>query len=67
MVQGPPAAPRDPGTFPAASRKGPPSSTRLHLLTPPGHATSREEGRESTVKETVAERGTNRESEVLKR
>lgn len=61
----PPAAPREPGTSLLPAGRDP-SSTRLHLLKPPRHATSREEGRESTAQETVAERGTNRQFEMLK-
>lgn len=52
--------------LPCCQRGGTRSSTRLHLLKPPRHATSGEEGRESTAQETVAERGTNGEFEMLK-
>lgn len=64
----PEVGPRELRTFPAASQEGPLlCQAPLHLLTPRLHATGREERTESTGKETVAERGTNREFEMLKK
>lgn len=63
----PPGCPQGTWHLPCCQWGGTPGSTRLHLLTPPPQATSREEGRESTAEGTVAERGTNREFEMLKR
>lgn len=65
---GPEVGPREASTIPAASQEGPLlHQAPLHLLTPCLHATSREEGTESTGKEPVAERGTNRDFKMLKK